>query len=189
LFTHEKQLNEELEKLKVQLTLAEQTEKEISQTGKDDTRDSLTNAALPNGHIDGKEKVVNGDISHDGDSTAVNTPIGSSTPLPKVSEGQTDDAPPTANSLRLQTLHLEKLLNFLQKDFAATRQKLSDLLVNNEIKFTLLWCLFRLGSVITFKDYESGLTMAGEVFSARKSLIVDYQCRVYAQRRRFSGIL
>jgi len=123
---------------------------------------------LTNGTIDSKVKLVNGDSSSiDNDSTAVNTP-GSSTPLPKLASPPPDPTDSTsleltADALRLQTQHLQKLLNFLETEFAPTRQKLKDLLENNDMKFGLLWCLFRLGSVVTFKDHESSLIMAGEV--------------------------
>ena len=124
-----------------------------------------------------QKKFVNGDTT-DNDSTAVNT--GSTTPLTKDKEpgtpsdsDPTTDEPketedpgslvPTVQSLSQQVLHLQKLVDFLHDEFGPTRQKLNDLLENNDIKFGLLWCLFRLGSVITFKDHESGLNMAGEV--------------------------
>ena len=201
LFTHEAQLKEELEKLKVKLSIAEEVEKRQKENGeaeKTETNEekaeektegtmeemeekvvvkedvtaedkSKENESKPftNGHLDPKVKLVNGDCSTDSDTTAVNTP-GSSTPLPKVTS-MTPDAvdlalEPTLDVLRLQSQHLQKLLNFLENEFAPTRQKLNDLLENNDMKFGLLWCLFRLGSEVTFKDYESGLTMAGEVF-------------------------
>ena len=108
--------------------------------------------------------------SLDSDTTAVNTPEGTSTPKP--AEEATEAV--TAEVLRLQILHLEKLLKFLEIEFQPTRQKLNDLLANNDIKFNLLWCLFRLGSVITFKDHESGLLMAGEVLASEVALTADY---------------
>ena len=166
-------MEEELERLKVQLTLTEEAEKKSStEDATTSEAQSVNNTPVINGHI---EKLVNGEVStHSDSTTAVNTPVGSSTPIPKVTELHTAIEPGTAaqadsdvvvsaDVLRLQVEHLEKLLRFLNSDFAATRQKLLDLLANSEIKFNLLWCLFRLGSVITFKDYESGLTMAGEV--------------------------
>lgn len=121
---------------------------------------------LVNGHTDPKVKLVNGDSNIDNDSTAVNTP-GSSTPLmkPATTTPEPTDASlePTVDILRLETLHLQKLVNFLESEFSPIRKKLNDLLENNDMKFDLLWCLFRLGSVVTFKDHESSLTMAGEV--------------------------
>lgn len=65
--------------------------------------------------------------------------------------------------LRTRVLHLEKLVHFLDKEFQPIKQKMADLLKNNDINFSLLWCLFKLGSDITFKDTESGLICAGEV--------------------------
>ena len=168
--------------MKVKLGIAEEVEKaqkeneekEKGQENKEDMKEEVTteenpakSETLTNGSIDTKVKLVNGDTSIDNDSTAVNTP-GSSTPLPKAVSTTPDQAEstlePTAGDLRLQTQHLQKLLNFLETEFAPTRQKLHDLLENNDMKFGLLWCLFRLGSVITFKDHEAGLTMAGEVY-------------------------
>lgn len=178
--------------MQVKLGVAEEAEKEANKVapesseeengrtkeddkGTDDNTSShatASSAPLTNG-VHEKVKLVNGDIFVDSDATAVNTPLGSSTPLPELAAvtlsgaetAESDDIVLTADVIRLQTLHLQKLLNFLEKEFAPTRQKLSDLLATNDMKFSLLWCLFRLGSVITFKDYESGLNMAGEVYS------------------------
>lgn len=125
-----------------------------------------------------KVLVVNGDTSLDNDSTAVNTP-GMSTPLPHDSAdpapSKDEDVPLTPDVLRLQALHLSKLLNFLETEYSPVRQKLNELLVHNDIKFNLLWCLFRLGSVITFKDHESGIVMAGEITSADYMRRGDHQ--------------
>ena len=183
---------EEMDKLRVQLSVAEEAEQKakkdapesaenkesekegVKTVGSDSPTDTASTQPLTNGVHD-KVKLVNGDASVDidSDSTAVNTPLGSSTPVPKPAATVPDVAETTesetvvltADILRLQTLHLEKLLKFLEKEFAPTRQKLNNLLLSNDMKFSLLWCLFRLGSVITFKDYESGLNMAGEVRS------------------------
>ena len=197
MFNHEIQLHEELGKLRVQLSVAEEAEKEkkkeTTETNevneKTEVKTSDTSSSSPhltNG-VDEKVKLVNGDISVDSDATAVNTPLGSSTPLPQLptSSPETTESETitiTADILRLQVQHLEKLLKFLESEFGPTRQKLNDLLENNDMKFSLLWCLFRLGSVITFKDYESGLTMAGEVFPSTTFLTIDYERRLYASR-------
>jgi hypothetical protein len=190
LFNHEKHLYEEIGKLRVQLSVAEEAEKnakkdapesaenkegeikDVKTADSDSSPDTASTQPLTNGVHD-KAKLVNGDTSVDvdSDSTAVNTPLGSSTPVPKsaatvpdVTEtSESETIVLTADILRLQIVHLEKLLKFLEKEFAPTRQKLNDLLASNDMKFSLLWCLFCLGSVITFKDYESGLNMAGEV--------------------------
>lgn len=187
---HENVLDEELAKIRVQLSLAEQAEKEKNpkdseqktedkpneskdekEPAQDKPSDTKSKEPLVNG-VHTKQKLENGD-SIESDSTAVNTP-GSSTPLtepspsspPSTTEKETDDADaivPTVESLRQQALHLQKLMDFLREEFGPTRQKLKDLLESNDIKFGLLWCLFRLGATITFKDNESGLNMAGEV--------------------------
>jgi len=159
------------EKPKVDEKVPEDNSSEKGAEGK--PHQSLVNGIEPE-----QKKLVNGD-STDNDSTAVNT--GSTTPLTKDKEpsassdsgpakeepeGTTEDPDslvPTVQSLSQQVLHLQKLVDFLHDEFGPTRQKLNDLLENNDIKFGLLWCLFRLGSVITFKDHESGLNMAGEV--------------------------
>lgn len=158
----------------------EEPEKKVeSNKEPEEKSENKTDPHMPNGHVV-KAKLVNGDASVDSDVTAVNTP-GSSTPLPKVEvETQTIDTATaiavTPDVLRLQTEHLQKLLNFLDKEFSPLRRKLNDLLQGNDIQFNLLWCLFRLGSVITFKDHESGLNMAGEVIS--QNYIFDARSRV-----------
>ena len=193
----------ELAKIQVQLSLAQQAEKEKKPEKEANTKDETkseepkvdakmpednssekgtedkSHQSLVNGVESKQKKLVNGD-STDNDSTAVNTP-GSSTPVTKDKEpaastasgsttneanGNIEDSNslvPTVESLSQQVLHLQKLLDFLNEEFGPTRQKLNDLLESNDMKFGLLWCLFRLGSVITFKDHESGLSMAGEV--------------------------
>jgi hypothetical protein len=198
LFTNEDLLKEELAKRQVKLSLAEQAEKEKTSENdrevKSQNAPQETNASeedsgkkpeekpLVNG-VDPKIKLLNGD-SAENDSTAVNTPGSSTPPLTKIvsttsdptttttetKESEDSDAAiPTLDSLRLQVLHLQKLMDFLQEEFGPTRKKLNDLLKSHDMKFGLLWCLFRLGSVITFKDYESGFTMAGEVRTPRIS--------------------
>ena len=189
-------MHEELDKLRVQLSVAEELEKETKETIETNNAEekpevnttdmSSSNVPLANG-VDEKVKLVNGDTSVDGDATAVNTPLGVSTPQPIIPTSspettQCETMPLTADTLRPQVQHLEKLLNFLESEFGPIRQKLNDLLENNDIKFSLLWCLFRLGSVITFRDYESGLNMAGEVYPSTIFLTVDYECRLYASR-------
>jgi len=190
-------LQGELDKLRVQLSVAEAAEKEKNEetTETNETKEkaevetadtSSSSEPLTNG-VDEKVKLVNGDTSVDSDATAVNTPLGSSTPLPKLPSStpettESETLTITADMLRVQVLHLEKLMKFLESEFGPTRQKLNDLLENNDMKFSLLWCLFRLGSVITFKDYESGLNMAGEVHTSQTFLTIDYECRLYASR-------
>lgn len=174
----------ELEKLREKLkqtegeeteTRNENPEKEVAEDQSLASKDSTVRdeSSVPaNGHLDGKsakDTLLNGITSLDSDSTAVNTPNGSATPTTKessvtvITETVKDDSPVEASTLRLQVQHLEKLIKFLDKEFAPTRQKLKDLAVTGEIKFSLLWALFRLGGVITFRDNESGLVMAGEV--------------------------
>ena len=183
LFTHEAQLQTELAKLRGQLKVAEEKEaKQPSTENKDgsvdekkestdDPKDSVSDSSPNKPSLFQVKALLNGD-STESDSTAVNTPDRSATPKVDTETGlegnsRTDsEVEISADVLRLRVLHLEKLLNFLNTEFAPTRQKLNDLLVNGDIKFGLLWCLFRLGSVISLKDYESGLVMAGEVHSS-----------------------
>jgi len=176
LFNHETQLENQLAKLREQLKVAEAKEAqtpETQETPKKDekkvepVRDSSLKAPVPS-----VKALLNGD-SADSDVTAVNTPDRSSTPKIDADAEKKEDPNAaetevelTAEAIRLRVLHLEKLIRFLSNEFAPTRQKLNDLLVSGDIKFGLLWCLFRLGSVISFKDYESGLVMAGEITSA-----------------------
>jgi hypothetical protein len=187
----------ELGKLRVQLSVAEEAEKdkkkdtnesndteEKSEVKSTDT--SSSSSPLTNG-VSEKVKLVNGNTSVESDTTAVNTPLGSSTPQPKLptSSPETTECETTAitaDIVRIQVQHLEKLVKFLESEFGPTRKKLNDLLENNDMKFSLLWCLFRLGSVITFKDYESGLNMAGEVCPSQTFLKIDHKCRLYASR-------
>ena len=160
---------------------------EVNEKTEVKSTDTSSSSAHLTNNVDEKPKLVNGDTSVDSDATAVNTPLGSSTPLPKVptSNPETTESETmiiTADILRVQVQHLEKLLRFLESEFGPIRQKLNDLLENNDMKFSLLWCLFRLGSVITFKDYESGLNMAGEVYLSITFLTVDHKCRLHASR-------
>jgi len=197
-------LKAELERLHVELKEAEEKEgsdkKDVPRTesegtlvndttepaASNDTQkedDSIPEPETPlvNGELK-KVLVVNGDTSLDNDSTAVNTP-GISTPLaqPDSTATSTDapskdeDVPLTPEALRLQALHLSKLVKFLETEYDPVRQKLNELLAHNDIKFNLLWCLFRLGSVITFKDHESGIVMAGEITSADYMRRGDHQ--------------
>jgi hypothetical protein len=168
LYNHEDQLKVELERLQEQLKLAEEKEKAApAEKVSDDSKDA-TSTTQVGGKVEPANlaaRLVNGDSSStSSDTTAVNTPASPPTPIPS---SEPEPADPTihlnSSALKLQVLHLEKLLTYLDTEFAPTKQKLADLLANNDIKFNLLWCLYRLGDVITFKDRESGLTMAGEV--------------------------
>ena len=187
MFNHEPELLKELEKLKAKLAESPEAEKESADKKAEDdkTEDRNTapkgetmneeSAAKLNGDtndISPKGAMSNGVPSLDSDATAVNTPDGASTPTKETltsvtMESVTDEDAVGVTVLRLQVQHLEKLTKFLEKEFGPTRQKLKDLAATGEIKFNLLWALFRLGSVITFRDNESGLVMAGEV-SMRK---------------------
>jgi hypothetical protein len=180
LYNHEDQLREELVRLQEQLKTVEAREKEEADkveadktTAAADTKDEAKpdDAPSSNGNVESgtsslQATSVNTD-SLDSDTTAVNTPLVSPTPVPGTQFSslpkETPSEPLTSAFLNLQILHLQKLLAYLDTEFAPTKQKMLDLLANNDIKFSLLWCLFRLGSVITFKDYQTGLTMAGEV--------------------------
>lgn len=200
----------ELEKLRAKLKEAEGEEKE-SKDEKPENEGAEGGATLPKDNIPRDEPTVtaNGDLreksakdalltgvtSLDSDSTAVNTPNGSATPTKEnpisvTTETVKDDDTVEASALRQQVQHLEKLIKFLEKEFEPTRQKLRDLAVTGEIKFSLLWALFRLGSVITFRDNESGLVMAGEV-SILKIPAVDNNsnCRLQARITYVEGIL
>lgn len=176
----------ELERLKTELSKAEEVEKATSEKKAedekaDDERPESKDKTVENvSHVEvngddsetsSKDPPTTGFPSLDSESTAVNTPNGTSTPtatketLDSIpTETTTDDKVVGASGLRLQVQHLEKLTKFLEKEFAPTRQKLKDLAVSGEIKFNLLWALYRLGTVITFRDHESGLIMAGEVY-------------------------
>jgi hypothetical protein len=177
LFNHEAQLQLELSKLNEQLKTAEENEAKEAQgqEAKDETKEGECKETTTNSEISSASSshvtngllktLLNGD-STDNEATAVNTPDRSITPKVETEtepQDNSEDVAISAEMLRVRILHLEKLLRFLEAEFAPTRQKLIDLLVNGDIKFGLLWCLFRLGSVISFKDYESGLVMAGEV--------------------------
>jgi hypothetical protein len=173
LYNHEDQLKVELEKLQEQLKMAEENEKALTGADKgSDDKDNTSSTVQIDGKVEPANlsaRLLNGNStsSSSSDTTAVNTPASSPTPIPSSERETIFTADPTiqlsASTLKLQVLHLEKLLNYLHTEFAPTKQKLADLLANNDIKFNLLWCLYRLGDVITFKDRDSGLTMAGEV--------------------------
>lgn len=178
MFNHEGQLKIERAKLLYQVRLAEEKEAKAKEEEKKDS---------PESNSTGTRLFLPALGSADSDATAVNTPDRSVTPKSETetnsSAVSSDDNELTADVLRLRMEHLDKLLKFLETEFAPTRQKLTDLLVNGDIKFGLLWCLFRLGSVISFRDYESGLLMAGEVFNSSSNVNTDHERRLHATRR------
>ena len=148
--------------------LATETKDETPAGTTDESKtESTESTKVANGTV---KALVNGESSDD--TTAVNTPDRSATPLeiektepsePTTSSTMETEIPSDPEVFRLQMLHLQKLINFLKKEFEPVRNKVNDLLSSGDIQFSLLWCLFRLGSVISFKDHESGLVMAGEV--------------------------
>ena len=200
----------ELEKLRAKLKETEGEEKEskdeksenegaegAATLSKDDIAEDESTVTV-NGQLheqSAKNALLNGVTSIESDSTAVNTPNGSATPTKEtpisvITETVKDDNTVEASTLRQQVQHLEKLIKFLEKEFAPTRQKLKDLAVTGEIKFSLLWAVFRLGSVITFRDNESGLVMAGEVSILKTPAVnINSNSRLHARIIYVEGIL
>jgi hypothetical protein len=191
LYNHEDQLKVELEKLQEQLKMAEENEKAAGADKVSDHKDNTSSTVQVHGKVEPANlsaRLLNGNStsSSSSDTTAVNTPASSPTPIPSSERETIFTADPTiqlsASTLKLQVLHLEKLLNYLDTEFAPTKQKLADLLANNDIKFNLLWCLYRLGDVITFKDRDSGLTMAGEVPPLLRIQLIQITSAEYMRR-------
>jgi len=135
---HEKQLTAELEDLKAKLKEIEEKENVQNESKKM------------------KAEFADGLLAIQGDSVKPNL---EATQVQSLKTG--GDYNGTA--LRVEVLHLQKLLSFLDTEFAPTKQKFEELLSGKSITYDLLWCLFRLDNVISFKDPESGLTMAGQV--------------------------
>jgi len=65
--------------------------------------------------------------------------------------------------IHLQILHVRKLIKFIDAEFFSQKQKFEDLVTDNDIRFDLLWLLFRPEKHVVFQDPMSGLPMAGEV--------------------------
>jgi hypothetical protein len=70
---------------------------------------------------------------------------------------------PSPAEIRIQSLHLQKLIKFVDVEFFAQKQKFEDLVVDNDIRFDLLWLLFPPERHVVFQDRMTGLSMAGEV--------------------------
>lgn len=65
--------------------------------------------------------------------------------------------------IRLEVLHLESLLQFLDQEFEPVKQKMDRVLTENKITFDILWLLFPEGSEVIFKDPISDVKCAGKV--------------------------
>jgi len=83
-----------------------------------------------------------------------------------------------ATHVRLQILHLEKLLEFLDSRFRPMKGKMDELLCREEITFDLLWCLFPEGTEITFKDNNSGLICGGKVNTSIPPCLSEVRSRI-----------
>lgn len=94
------------------------------------------------------------------------------------SGSQTSNTP--SSQLCFEILYLQKLVEFLEAKFVPIKRKMETLLLNDNITFDLLWCLFPEGREVTFKDKNSGLTCAGKVFSILMSfLMADYKLHIF----------
>ena len=69
----------------------------------------------------------------------------------------------TVEELRIEILHTQSLLNFLQDQFGPVKEKLAALTMKSEVTYDLLWLLFPRGSEVSFKETHSGLLCAGKV--------------------------
>ena len=138
LAAHEEKLKDELEKLNVQL--AKCTE----------TTDKQTTSLKENGGSDTDidDSVLNLEVSTT--SAAIDTQVNR-----VVGYSQAE--------IQQEILHLEKLLRFVDSEFAPQKQKFKDLMADGDIRFDLLWLLFPPDSQVAFKDDISGLPMAGKV--------------------------
>ena len=69
------------------------------------------------------------------------------------------------SSLIMDIEHLRALISVLENQFGPLKQKMDQLFSNSKAGFNFLWCLFPVGSEITFPDPNSGLPCAGKVHS------------------------
>jgi hypothetical protein len=87
------------------------------------------------------------------------------------SQGQATNAEPQNNirandieEVRLEILHLESLLGFLDKEFQPMKEKMETLMSKNTLTFDVLWLLYPEGSEIIFKDLNTDLKRGGKVW-------------------------
>ena len=103
---------------------------------------------------------------HDLEGTTVHPEAKSTSPFDSESSTDNDDESTedqavgtTSNEIN----ELNKLLYCLDKEFASIKRRYKALLEKKSITYDLLWLLFRRDCVITFKDPDSDLVIAGEV--------------------------
>ena len=108
------------------------------------------------------DEIVSHSAGHTGDEPGLGILIDNDK-RNNLNKTQIDSSHSARNGLEKRVLHLQKLLDYLEQEFSESRQKLADLSLDHDISFGLLWCVFGLGTAVTFKDIESGLICAGEV--------------------------
>src|SRR6266496_4937586 len=93
-----------------------------------------------------------------------------------------------SEELRLEVVHLESLLEFLDKEFQPMKQKMDALMSKNTVTFDILWLLFPEGSEVIFKDPNTDLKRAGKVCSPVKHFsrkVTSARYRVEFQKQMF----
>lgn len=77
----------------------------------------------------------------------------------------TELEPASATKLTVQVNELQKLIRCLEREFASTQQRFNELAANDEIAYDLLWYLFPQNQLVTYKDPDSDLTIAGQTIA------------------------
>lgn len=93
--------------------------------------------------------------------------------------------------VRLEVLHLESLLQFLDKEYQPVKQKMDTLMANNTSTFDILWLLFPEGSEVIFEEPSTRLKMAGKVYIPSKHFLQKIKSASYqidSQRSQFFQI-
>ena len=85
---------------------------------------------------------------------------------PHNSQGNTN-----VEQVRLEVLHLESLLQFLDKEYQPVKQKMDALMADNKITFDIVWLLFPEGSELIFADPNTYLKAAGKVYILMKQFL------------------
>lgn len=83
-----------------------------------------------------------------------------------ISDSEDSNIPvtPTESEFHLEVLHLRTLVDFLEEDFKALKEKVDALSLKNDITYDLLWYLFPEGSEVSFHETKSDLICAGKVW-------------------------
>jgi hypothetical protein len=90
--------------------------------------------------------------------------------------------------VRLEVLHLESLIQFLDKEYQPVKQKMDALMANDSSTFDILWLLFPEGSEVIFEEPSTRLKMTGKVYIPTKHFLQKIKSAAYqidAQRSQY----